>query len=155
MKTLAQQVEVMSFRWPEFELVTRSRDRVIWAGSLVGIERPYKITVEYGTPVIGVATDLFRRFPLVRVSSPRLTPRPHAIEEAPLPHVFLDEFDITQSALCLFDPDANEWGPDDLIAFTTIPWSADWLACYEGWLATGRWHGGGRHGRSGYRGAIV
>jgi hypothetical protein len=27
---------------------------------------------------------------------------------------------------------------DDLIALTTVPWAADWLACYEGWLATGR-----------------
>jgi len=37
---------------------------------------------------------------------------------------------------------------DDLIALTTVPWAADWLACYEGWLATGRWHGGGRHART-------
>lgn len=28
---------------------------------------------------------------------------------------------------------------------TIVPWSADWLACYELWLMTGRWTGGGRH----------
>jgi hypothetical protein len=58
------------------------------------------------------------------------------------------QFLITLSPLCLFDPEAEEWSHDDLIAFTTIPWAADWLACYEGWLASGRWYGGGRHGRA-------
>ena len=47
--------------------------------------------------------------------------------------------------LCLFDPDREQWCASDLIADTTVPWTVDWLACYEGWLATGRWHGGGRH----------
>ena len=31
------------------------------------------------------------------------------------------------------------------IASTTVPWALDWLACYELWLMTGRWTGGGRH----------
>jgi len=30
-----------------------------------------------------------------------------------------------------------------LIADTTVPWTAEWLANYEVWLATGEWHGGG------------
>src|SRR4029079_18395204 len=84
-------------------------------------------------------------FPLVRILSPRLVPRFDAAEEAPLPHVYFEEHDITLSPLCLFDPEAGEWSHDDLIAHTTIPWAADWLACYEGWLATDRWLGGGRH----------
>jgi hypothetical protein len=79
------------------------------------------------------------------VLEPRLEPQWRAREEAPLPHVFFDAKDITLSALCLFDPDKAEWDPNDLIADTTVPWTVDWLACYEGWLATGRWHGGGRH----------
>ena len=33
----------------------------------------------------------------------------------------------------------------DAVADTTIPWAIDWLACYEGWLATGEWAGGGVH----------
>ena len=28
---------------------------------------------------------------------------------------------------------------------TIVPWTIDWLACYEGWLATGEWAGGGIH----------
>jgi hypothetical protein len=47
--------------------------------------------------------------------------------------------------LCLFDAEANEWTPFHMIAETTIPWTLDWLACYEGWRATGAWTGGGRH----------
>ncbi|WP_244438191.1 hypothetical protein [Afipia birgiae] len=34
------------------------------------------------------------------------------------------------------------------IASTTVPWALDWLACYELWLMTGRWTGGGRHAGS-------
>ncbi|MBP8931241.1 MAG: hypothetical protein KBG46_08165 [Paracoccus sp.] len=40
---------------------------------------------------------------------------------------------------------AKEWNPSMSIAKTTVPWAARWLACYELWEATGRWHGGGRH----------
>lgn len=86
-------------------------------------------------------------FPTVRILSPELVIQPCALEEAPLPHVYFDHPDITMAALCLFDPANNEWSHDDLLADTTVPWAADWLACYEGWLVTGRWFGGGRHGR--------
>jgi len=145
LKTIAEQVRAMRRRWRQFDLAEQTADRVVWFGSLVGIERPYRVAVEYGLP--GHGAEQWRRFPVVRVLSPELEPRFDAIEEAPLPHVYFDEKDVTLSPLCLFDPDANEWSHDDLIAETTIPWAADWLACYEGWLATGRWHGGGRHGR--------
>uniref|UniRef100_UPI0031016DE1 hypothetical protein n=1 Tax=Neorhizobium sp. EC2-8 TaxID=3129230 RepID=UPI0031016DE1 len=26
-----------------------------------------------------------------------------------------------------------------------VPWTLDWLACYEDWLLSGIWHGGGQH----------
>jgi hypothetical protein len=117
-------------------------------GPLVGIERPYKLVVEMGLPRDPETDDLLRRFPLVRVLSPVLQPNFDAEEEAPLPHVYFYEPDLTLSPLCLFDPEKGEWSHDDFVARTTIPWAADWLACYEGWLATGRWHGGGRHAQS-------
>lgn len=145
MKSIAQQVHAMRHRL--FDVAEQTADRAVWFGSLIGIERPYRVMVEYGLPARG-AHELWRHFPLVRVLSPALVPRFDAIEETPLPHVYFDEHDITLSPLCLFDPDANEWSHKDLIADTTIPWAADWLACYEGWQATGRWYGGGRHGRA-------
>lgn len=145
MKSIADQVRAMTRHWPEFEIVTQSADTVIWFGWLSGIERRYRVSIEYGLPRGPGPAEMFRRFPLVRVMSPALEPQFDAIEEAPLPHVFFDDQDLTLSPLCLFDPDANEWSRNDLIATTTVPWAADWLACYEGWLATGRWFGGGRH----------
>lgn len=135
----------MHRRWGQFDLAEQTPDSAIWFGSLVGIERPYRVVVEFGLPVSG-KDERWRSFPLVRVLSPALEPQFDAIEEAPLPHVYFDDNDITLSPLCLFDPAANEWSHNDLLAETTVPWAADWLACYEGWLATGRWHGGGRHG---------
>ena len=47
-----------------------------------------------------------------------------------------------QPVLCLYDPLKREWRPVDAISDTIVPWTIDWLACYEVWLATGRWTGG-------------
>lgn len=147
-KKIVEQIRAMRLRWPGFEVAEETADKAIWFGSLVGIERPYRLMIEYGLPIASSPNELFRIFPLVRVLSPRLVPRFNVADGAPLPHVYFDEYDITLSPLCLFDPEASEWLHSDLIALTTIPWAADWLACYEGWLASGRWHGGGRHGRA-------
>jgi hypothetical protein len=118
---------------------------VIWFGSLVGIQKPYRLMVEYGLPRDPTTDPIWRRLPLVRILSPKLKPNFLALEEAPLPHVYFDVDDLPNSPLCLFDPRTDRWSHDDFIALTTIPWAADWIACYEGWLATGRWFGGGRH----------
>lgn len=148
MKTIADQVRAVTRAWPEFEVVEQHHDRVVWFGWLAGIERRYRVMIEYGQPTGPDDQPMWRRFPVVRVMSPELEPNFRAQEEAPLPHVYFDPHDLTLSPLCLFDPRAGEWSHDDLIAETTIPWAADWLACYEGWRATGRWYGGGRHAAS-------
>lgn len=135
----------MSLKWPNFVLEKNSFSEALWRGHLVGVEKEYELIVHYGLPLDPETDPFWRKMPLVMVISPRLRPRPNAEDEAPLPHVYFNRTDITRSPLCLFDPEANEWSHNDLIAQTTIPWSADWLACYECWLATGRWLGGGRH----------
>jgi hypothetical protein len=144
--TIGQQVRAMRRHWPAFALGEETLDAAVWFGPLAGLERTYRLMIQYGLPT--GAADMFRRFPVVRVLSPPLEPNFQAAEEAPLPHVFFSEPDITLSPLCLFDGEAQEWTHNDLIALTTVPWSADWLACYECWRATGRWHGGGRHAPS-------
>lgn len=151
MKIIAEQVRAMTKHWPDFDIASETADAVTWFGWLAGIERQYRIMVEYGLPSFSDPEAMWRRFPLVRVMSPMLEPNFEAQEEAPLPHVYFDEFDLTLSPLCLFDPAKDEWTRNDLIALTTVPWAADWLACYEGWLATGRWFGGGRHAARGER----
>jgi hypothetical protein len=80
-------------------------------------------------------------FPEVRVISPALIRLPNN-SEGQLPHVYPPVDDPT---LCLFDPCEDEWSATTTIASTTVPWALDWLACYELWLMTGRWTGGGRH----------
>lgn len=148
MKTIREQVRAMQQHWPGFGLGEETLDKAVWFGSLVGLERAYRVMIEYGLPTRAAPDEMFRRFPLVRVLSPELELRFDGPEEAPLPHVYFRGPDFTLSPLCLFDIEADEWSHDDLIALTTVPWAADWLACYEGWLATGRWLGGGRHART-------
>lgn len=148
MKSVRQQIAAMARRWPMFDLADETATHALWFGSLVGIERAHRLSVEFALPTHGDGTSRASCFPVVRVLSPRLILKPDAIDEAPLPHVYFEEPDITLSPLCLFDPSQAEWSHSDLIAHTTVPWAADWLACYEGWLATGRWYGGGRHGRT-------
>lgn len=145
MKSVKQQIAAMQRRWPSFTRVEESHAHAVWVGSLAGLECSYRLMVEFGLPEYIGGSPLCAKFPVVRVLSPRLVLRPLAVEEAPLPHVYFESPDITLSPLCLFDPVVGEWSHNDLIAHTTLPWAADWLACYEGWLATGRWHGGGRH----------
>jgi hypothetical protein len=143
-KTIRDQVRAVQQHWPGFALAEAPGDKTVWFGPLAGLERTYRLMIEYGLPT-RAADEMCRRCPVVRVLSPRLELNFDAAEEAPLPHVYFSKPDPTLSPLCLFDVEAGEWSHDDLIALTTVPWAADWLACYEGWLATGRWYGGGRH----------
>ena len=146
MKSIRQQIAAMRRHWPSFEVAESGNDCATWFGALAGIELQYRIAIQFGLPdPTGGNTSRWRRFPVVRVLTPALRPNWDAKDEGPLPHVYFELPDISLSPLCLFDPREREWSHDDLIAETTVPWAADWLACYEGWLATGRWHGGGRH----------
>jgi hypothetical protein len=102
----------------------------------------YEVVVSYRVPLIIENINPLRQQPLVRIVSPYLKRWPgHVAGE--LPHVYWDH--PIRPALCLFDHETGEWSPFDLLADTTIPWVVDWLACYEGWRATGKWTGGGRH----------
>jgi hypothetical protein len=52
-----------------------------------------------------------------------------------LPHVYRD------GTLCLHL--SGEWNENMYFVDSIVPWTAEWLANYEIWLATGDWHGGG------------
>lgn len=146
MKSLRAQDHAMRRRWPSFEMTNAFEpDAAMWFGTLFGIERPFRVSIHYGLPRRGDERALYRLMPVVRVLNPRLRPNPDAQDEAPLPHVYFYEDDLPDSPLCLFDPAKQEWNPSKLVADTTVPWTIDWLTCYEAWEATGRWHGGGRH----------
>lgn len=145
LKSLLSQVQDMAHVWPKFEVALGpGQNSVVWFGPLKGLERPFTLSIEYGLPVSGLV-QRHRLFPVVRVLRPSLVLNFDASEEAPLPHVYFEGPDYRLSPLCLFDPMTNEWNQSMSIAKTTVPWAARWLACYELWEATGRWHGGGRH----------
>lgn len=130
MKAIRNQVQAMRRGWPGFELGEDTADRAVWFGALAGIERSYRIMIEYGLPTPNAPASLWWRFPVVRVLSPRLKPNFDAAEEAPLPHVYFVDSDITLSPLCLFDVEAGEWTNDDLIADTRF------RGLPTGWLVT-------------------
>lgn len=131
--TLQEQVAGMAATWPRFRKYggKRNTQNVRWIGALKPQFTQYRVEIRYG----------FLTDPLIRVLSPVLTRLPGNVE-GELPHVYPPAEDPT---LCLYDPRKDEWDPSMSIAHTIVPWTVDWLACYEWWLITGRWTGGGRH----------
>jgi hypothetical protein len=140
--SIEKQIEAMSSAWPSFKVARRTNRAATWQGTLRPSLMTYEIEIAYQVPFIIELIDPLRQQPCVRVLRPRLKPR-RGDPQGDLPHVYWD--DPERPTLCLFDPDAPQWSPFDLLAATTVPWTIDWLACYEGWRATGEWTGGGRH----------
>lgn len=144
-KSIAAQINAMRHRWPNFEVRRVSPPKTAqWIGDLNGVERQFTISIYYGQPLYG-ERQIFRYMPVVRVLSPKLVLNPNAADEAPLPHVYLDDRDPELSPLCLYDPRREQWNPTMLIATTIVPWAERWLWFYELWEANGHWRGGGAH----------
>ena len=137
------QCEAMDQMWPEFQLLAKSSQFARWEGPLRPLAQRYRVRIS-----LGVREVAERRFlvphPEVVVVKPLLRRRAQSPGE-PVPHHYRNRFDPYQPILCLYDPDAEEWCANDSVAEKIVPWTIDWLACYEGWLATGQWTGGGRH----------
>ncbi len=132
--TIEEQVADMRAAWPSFANRTFGKDAVIWQGTLKPLTRSYDVQ-------IGYSTDMVISGPEVRIVSPRLTRLP-GNPEGSLPHVYNRDRD---PVLCLFDPAREQWSGWLFVSETIVPWTIDWLACYEFWLMTGAWEGGGRH----------
>lgn len=132
----------MRASWPGFRVELIDARTARWHGLLKPLLQTYEVQVWYRAPMIIELIEPLRQQPLIRILSPRLRQR-RGDAEGNLPHVYWDDPDCP--ALCLFDHETDEWTPFHLLAETTIPWAIDWLTCYEGWRATGKWTGGGRH----------
>lgn len=140
--TLDQQIAAMARVWPDWRLSARGERHARWEGPLRPLLQTYTVAIYYRVPLLVERLDPARTQPLVSVVSPALRPRP-GDAEGRLPHVY--HLDDGKVALCLLDPDAGDWSPADLVAETTVPWTIEWLAAYEGWRATGEWTASGRH----------
>lgn len=116
----------------------------MWRGSLIPLATTYTLQVELSLPREVGYSRRVGGLPRVTVRSPKLARRV-ADPDAPIPHVYKNEKDPEFPALCLYDPTQKEWNQDQLVAETIVPWSIEWLACYELWHVDGNWVGGGRH----------
>ncbi len=133
----------MRQRWPDFRVKNQMGRLVRWEGRLRPLSQMYTVQIAfYRERKKGSAER--PQFPYVTVIDPPLRRRTEKPEE-PIPHHYPNRDCPERPFLCLYDPAAQEWHPRKSIAHTIIPWTIDWLTCYEGWLATGEWMGGGRH----------
>lgn len=140
--TIDQQIEAMHAVWPTFKLVRREGRAAIWRGTLRPLLQTYVVEIVYRVPLALEHVPIRRLQPQVEILNPQLRPR-FGDPEGMLPHVYYGADGGV--SLCLLDPDASEWSVSDLLAETTVPWTIDWLAAYEGWRATGAWTAPGRH----------
>jgi hypothetical protein len=127
---MPQQHQRMSARHPQFRLVVLRPNLAEWQGGV----QPSPLGDTY---TVRVRYEKYKS-PLILVVSPEL--RLHE-DAASIPHTYVG------NKLCLHYPDYEEWSSDKYVAETIVPWVSLWLLYYEGWLATGKWLGGGiEHG---------
>ena len=141
---IGEQIRSMAQAWPALGLMHRDGRLAVWQGPLQALFRRFTIRITYRAPIVPELLDTRRDQPRVRVLDPPLRPR-RRDAEGQLPHVYYVGDGPLDIVLCMFDPGSDEWSPGTPLAETTVPWTVDWLASYEGWRATGRWTGGGRH----------
>ena len=143
-------IAAMAEKWPSLALTEQRGRRAVWEGDLTPFETTYRLRFTYEVPLAPKRFFISQIAPRIRVLSPALE-RHDDYHLGPLPHVFWRGDGGDEPELCVFDPAAREWSPDDLLAETSVYWALRWLVRYEGWLATKRWEGRGRaHDR--YRG---
>lgn len=144
MLTMSRQVALMRQSWPDFEIRGQSGWFVSWEGRLRPFHQSYLVRIFFCLGCDLVSGEISPVRPRVTVAEPLLTRRAEDPDE-PIPHHYPNRHSPEYPVLCLYDPDERLWSFGDAIAETTVPWALNWLACYEGWQATGEWTGGGRH----------
>lgn len=120
----------MAEKWPDFSGTKRPDGTLIWVGPLRPKAQFYEVSIIWKPRAMPL--------PYVMVNDPALQPRPGGTF-AEVPHLIFFKEKPEYSGLCLFDPDGAEWSPSNLIATTTVRWTAEWLAYYELWHLTGEW----------------
>lgn len=129
---------------PAWRVVERGADWALWHGQFCPTTVTYDVRMRYRAPFAPKNGTPSSAQPRVTVKGLELDEQ---LGHAEVPHVYRSRSLNGQPQLCLFDPAARpvEWSASDLLADTTVLRAGQWLIFYEGWLATGRWDGGGRH----------
>ena len=144
--TLRKQIVSMQESWPSFDVLQQTRWFVRWEGVVRPFAKSYKVQIflKNHRKHEGNKSSVFPPFPRVTVVAPLLRRRKGKPDD-PIPHHYKNLACLEQPFLCLYYPPGREWDYGCSISQTTVPWTIEWLACYEGWLATGEWTGGGKH----------
>jgi hypothetical protein len=124
------QLRAMADQWPDFKGEKYPDGTLVWMGPLMPKARLYHVSIFWKPGAMSL--------PYVTVDDPPLEPRQDATF-ADIPHLIFYREKPERSGLCLFDPEGREWTSADLIAETTVHWTAEWLAYYELWHLTGDW----------------
>ncbi|TIL60500.1 MAG: hypothetical protein E5Y79_09465 [Mesorhizobium sp.] len=124
------QLRAMADQWPDFRGEKYPDGTLVWMGPLMPKARLYHVSIFWKPGAMSL--------PYVTVDDPPLEPRPGGTF-AEIPHLIFYREKPERSGLCLFDPEDREWTPANLIAETTVHWTAEWLAYYELWHLTGDW----------------
>jgi len=130
--------------FPDFRLVLDADWVGIWEGQLKPICQIYRVRIVYFRRRYFDEWSLANHYVSVTVLDPPIGTDPRGTGEA-AQHVYRLGYKPDFPGLCLFDPAQDQWNPDEYIADKIIPWAIKWLWHHEVWLATGEWHGGGRH----------
>ncbi len=127
---LIHQAGALKSYFPGSEIHRRGNHELTWVGSVTPspLSATYTLKLHY--------KDFSAK---VYVIAPK--PLQFAKGEKLLPHVY----STPEQQLCLYYPDYNEWDTSMYYVKTLIPWACEWLVHYECWVATGTWHGGGKH----------
>lgn len=144
---MREQIRRMQQLYPDFQIRLNGGWHVVWEGPLRPYAKTYKVRVALTLKDRLDEIVIVAPIPQVWLIEPALETHTDKAPGVLVPHIYPNIRDLPRSELCLFDPAAREWTRDMAIADTTIPWTIDWVASYEGWHATGEWTGGGRdHG---------
>lgn len=130
----------MATAWPGFRLLSNAGCAALWEGSLTPLHKEYVIQILYSFVSFPFA-NIKKCCPNIEIINPLLQRREEEPDKA-IPHIFGNTAMPERPILCLYE--RYEWTSSNPIS-DCIPWTSEWLACYEGWRATGEWKGGG-HG---------
>lgn len=108
------------------------RNKLVWHCLL-------QLEEAYGSYKIKLTYDV-NSVPRAYVVSPNVYELTNGV--AP-PHIYT--FNKVTTRLCLYLPSSGEWSSGQYLSDTIVPWASLWLMYFTGWLATGKWHGGGEH----------
>lgn len=129
--SLSKQLYFLKAKFPQGRGLIK-KNKLVWFCQL-------ELDDAYGNYTIKILYDL-NSSPKVYVIEPNLYDITGGIEP---PHIYI--FNESTTKLCLYLPSSGEWASNKFLSDTIVPWASLWLMYFTGWLATGKWYGGGEH----------